>query len=83
MNIENFRNDLKRALSASGISQCELASMAGVRQGTLSKFLNGNRDRDMKLSVAMRLWPFVYGCDFTPAQPATSPAPAQAQPAAQ
>lgn len=81
MNIENFRNDLKEALSASGISQCELASMAGVRQGTLSKFLNGNRDRDMKLSVAMRLWPFVYGRDFTTAPPATSPAPVSAQPA--
>lgn len=76
MNIKTFREDLRRAISASGISQCELARLSGVDQCNISKFLNPpqkNGDRDMKLSVALRLWPFIYGDALTPAAPATTP----------
>ena len=74
MNIKTFREDLRRAISASGISQSELARLSGVDQCNISKFLNqpkGRKDRDMRLSVALRLWPFVYGDALTPAAPAT------------
>ena len=76
MNIKTFREDLRRAISASGISQSELARLSGVDQCNISKFLNqpkGRKERDMRLSVALRLWPFVYGDALTPAAPATSP----------
>lgn len=76
MNIKTFREDLRRAISASGISQCELARLSGVDQCNISKFLNPpkeRKERDMKLSVALRLWPFVYGDALTPTAPATAP----------
>ena len=76
MNIETFREDLRQAIAKNGLSQCELARVSGVGQYNISRFLNppernGRIERDMKLSVAMKLWPFVYGCDFTPKAPAT------------
>jgi len=80
MNIKTFREDLRRAISASGISQSELARLSGVDQCNISKFLNppkGRKERDMRLSVALRLWPFVYGDALTPAAPATSPEASQ------
>lgn len=80
MDIKTFREDLRRAISASGISQCELARLSGVDQCNISKFLNPPQkkgDRDMKLSVALRLWPFIYGDALTPAAPATSPEASQ------
>ncbi|WP_143339558.1 helix-turn-helix domain-containing protein [Desulfovibrio legallii] len=83
MNIETFRTDLQRAIREKGLSQSELARLAGIRQGTLSKFLTAENGRDMNLSTALRLWPFVYGAPPIPATPATSPASAQAQAAAQ
>lgn len=59
MNTENFRKDLRMAMEAQSVTQSELSRMSGVEQYNISKFLNG--DRDILLSNAMKLWPFVYG----------------------
>ncbi len=59
MNVHTFRNDLRVALASSGMSQSELSRRSGVEQYNISKFLNG--EREMLLSNALRLWPFVYG----------------------
>lgn len=66
MNIEKFRSDL-RALIDSGVSQVELERLSGVKQCNISKILNW-KDRDVRLSTVISLWPHIYGCDF-PAVP--------------
>lgn len=72
MNTENFRKDLRMAMEAQSVTQSELSRMSGVEQYNISKFLNG--DRDILLSNAMKLWPFVYG-DKQPQQSPYTEAP--------
>jgi predicted transcriptional regulator len=67
--MKTFYDDLKRYLSETGISQSELARRSGVSQHNLSKFLKGGRD--MRISTASKLFPFVYGTS----PPVPSPQP--------
>ena len=72
MNTEIFRNDLRKILETSGMSQSDLSRLSGVKQYNISKFLKG--EREILLSTALRLWPFVYGHSIT-ATPTTPPEP--------
>ena len=71
MNTEIFRNDLRKILETSGMSQSDLSRLSGVKQYNISKFLKG--EREILLSTALRLWPFVYGHSIT-TTPTTPPA---------
>lgn len=62
MNTPDFKNDLKKALVMSGMSQSRLASVCGLSQGTISKILHGKKE--IWLSTAILLWPYVYGIPF-------------------
>lgn len=68
-NTEAFREDLRKVMSESGKSQRDLETGYGVSQAILSNFISGNRG--ISSDSMLKLWPFVYGCDFTPAIPAT------------
>jgi len=61
------------ALTSSGMSQSELSRRSGVEQYNISKFLNG--EREMLLSNALRLWPFIYGDDGDAGPRPTPPEP--------
>ena len=52
----SIQSDIRKLLSETGISQQELAKMAGVNSAALSRFLNREG-----CSIAERLVPFVYG----------------------
>lgn len=52
----SIQSDIRKLLSETGISQQELAKMAGVNSAALSRFMNRKG-----CSIAERLIPFVYG----------------------
>ncbi|HIX40483.1 MAG TPA: helix-turn-helix domain-containing protein [Candidatus Desulfovibrio intestinigallinarum] len=72
MNTTSFRKDLHFVLQKNHVTQKELERLTGVKQATISRFLKGKRD--ISLSLALRLWPFVYG-NFpqSPAAPTSTP----------
>lgn len=77
MNTLDFKNDLKKALISSGISQSHLASVCGLSQGTISKIIHGKKE--IWLSTAISLWPYVYGIPFPQiASPSTPNEPEEA-----
>ncbi|WP_305734303.1 helix-turn-helix transcriptional regulator [uncultured Bilophila sp.] len=74
MNTLDFKNDLKKALVLSGMSQSRLAMVCGLSQGTISKILRGKKE--IWLSTAILLWPYAYGIPFPrPASPSTPTEP--------
>lgn len=75
--MQTFLDDLKKAMDESSISQSELSRMSGVKQYNISKFLSG--DRDILLSNALKLWPFVYGKQGALPNGDPVPAPQQEQ----
>lgn len=50
---ETLTEQLRTAIQESGRSQVELAQAAGISQGQLSRFMNGQRD--LRLSSVERL----------------------------
>lgn len=72
MDTATFRKDLKFVLQRSHVTQKELEQITGVKQATISRFLKGKRD--ISLSLALKLWPFVYGgFPQSPAAPTSTP----------
>lgn len=41
--MENFAHNLERAMTNAGVSQAELARMTGIGQGTIARYLAGER----------------------------------------
>jgi len=62
MNTETFRSDFMARQAATGLSQVEISRMCGVNQPLISRFLSGTRGLGIKPMI--KLWPFVYGCEF-------------------
>jgi transcriptional regulator with XRE-family HTH domain len=63
--MENFKNCLRAYMAEKKLSQVDISRLAGVSQGSLSKFLNV-RGRDLKLSSYLQLAKLVYGSPLPP-----------------
>jgi len=68
--IERFREDLRNAIQARDETQSDVERASGVSQGMISNFLNGKRG--LSGASVLKLWPYVYGCEF-PSSPAAAP----------
>ena len=60
--IERFREDLRNAILQRDETQTEVERICGVSQGMISNFLNGKRG--LSGASVLKLWPYVYGCEF-------------------
>lgn len=56
--LTDFRQALKNAMALKGLTQPELAEVAGVSQSSLSLFLT--EKRGLSGEAVLKLWPFVY-----------------------
>lgn len=63
----SIQNDIRTLLSETGLTQQELARLAGVNQAAFSRFMN----RDGR-SIAERIAPYVYGEKRPTATPTTA-----------
>ena len=65
MNIAQFRIDFLARQKASGTRQRDISSQFGIQQAALSRFAAGRSG--LSFESVVKLWPFVYGCEFPPA----------------
>ena len=61
--IDRFREDLRDAITSRKANQGDVVRASGVSQGAISNFLSGKRG--LSGESLLKLWPFVYGCEFT------------------
>jgi len=60
--IDRFREDLRNAILTRDETQSDVERVSGVSQGMISNFLNGKRG--LSGASVLKLWPYVYGCEF-------------------
>lgn len=58
LTIDDFRQDLRRAMQRAGYVQRDITREFGVSQGTISNLLSGRRG--ISGSALLKLWYFVY-----------------------
>lgn len=65
MDIENFRSDFLAKQAETGMGQSRISAVYGVQQAALSRF--ASKKMGLSFKSIIKLWPFVYGCEFSPA----------------
>ena len=64
LSMDRLREDLLTAMQSRNARQKDVVSTCGISQGVLSNFIL--KKRGLAFSSLVKLWPFVYGCPFSP-----------------